>query len=57
MKNADKIQNKLVYLDIVKHNERLSEYDYEMRLDKELMTEEDFFRYYRRDDDGHKNES
>ena len=42
------IQNKLVYLDIVKHNERLGEDDYEMRIDKELMTEEDFLRYYGR---------
>ena len=50
------IQNKLIYLDIVKHNERLTEYDYEMRIDKELMTGEDFLRYYGRADDGHKNE-
>lgn len=52
MTNADKIQNKLVYLDIVKHNERLSEYDYEKKIDKELMTEEDFLRYYGRVDNG-----
>ena len=42
------IQNKLIYLDIVKHNERLSEDDYEMQIDKEFMTEDDFLRYYGR---------
>lgn len=44
------IQNKLIYLDIVNHNEHLTEYDYEMHIDKELMTEEDFLRYYGRAD-------
>lgn len=63
MTNADKIrnmtdaekqndiQNKLVYIDIVNHNERFTEYDYEKRIDKEFMTEEDFLRYYGRADD------
>lgn len=46
------MENKLLFLDIVNHEERLNEEKREEILDKELMCEEDFLRYYGRADDG-----
>lgn len=42
------MQHKWALLDIMNHEEKLDEDKREELLDKELMTEEDFLRYYGR---------